>query len=263
MLYLLRRTGPSGAPPSPSLDSDHVTSTSESPTNVSQHNERDIPVPNKQETDIIHHLDNNIEPHPPTTVEHHTNIPIVEPSSMTEDTQKNRSPEEAILEKEIDLEKENEVHIHRTDALNDGVASTSHDQTKSKSRAVELHTGSSDVVEDVYLDSVKTTVAPVSSTGDTVAKTESATVESRVVEKKDSVVEKDDGGKNQALKKKAATDEEEKSEEKIPVPPPRRKRKHKKMMNKQPSLENLRDVSIRTCMTSWLVCQRKRVRERK
>ena len=162
--------------------------------------------------------------------------------------------------------KVNEVQVHTAAALNGDVASKSHDQTKSESVAVEVHTGSGDSTKDVCLGDAKiTAVQEALSTGDTTGTELGSTV---VVDGR--VVEKEEGGERSQTLKKTEGKGEEKSEEKFPVPPPRRKRKNKKMMNKQPSLENLREVSMTSereresvCVSlSLCVCVTERERER-
>ena len=240
----LDRVSSSSVPSSPSPSSGHVTRTSQSPTGVSQRSDGGSPLTNKHDTDIVHHRDNTVEPHPPSspTAEEkkHSETPQVEPlthspTSKAEDTEERRSPEEAVLEA-------NEIQAHSAAGLNGDVASKSHDQTKSESLAVELHTDSGGTIKDVCLGDTKITVVPepeVSSIGDTVSETSrTAVVEGRVVE-----LEKEEGGKKSQALKRSEVEGKESSEEKFPVPPPRRKRKNKKM-NKQPSLENLREVSM-------------------
>ena len=97
-------------------------------------------------------------------------------------------------------------------------------EAKIESSGMELNTGSSDVDIDAKIAEVSTIAES----------TVCITVESTVVERKEE--------HKQSQEASDKREGEKEDEEKAPVPPPRRKRKKK--MNKQPSLENLVDVSV-------------------
>ena len=106
--------------------------------------------------------------------------------------------------------------------------------TKIESSGMELNTGSSDVDIDAKIAEVSTIAES----------TVCITVDSTLVERKEERKQSQEASEKGEGEKAG-------DEEKAPVPPPRRKRKKK--MNKQPSLENLVDVSVK---------ERERERER-
>ena len=221
-----RGTGspPSGAS-SPPPDNLHVASDTEPPNNSSQTEaivrdlvkERDSPDikgEDKKEVIVHDHLD-SVEPHPPAKVE--------------DRDEKDRESEDPLSPKP-DLTRENGVPEEIITSENDAASSIKLKAdvvsvSKLESSGMELNTGSDDVEGNVD------TIAEVSTTAETTVCT---TVESTLVERKE------EHSQNQEVADKR--EGEERDEEKAPVPPPRRKRKKK--MNKQPSLENLVDVSV-------------------
>ena len=224
-----RTSSPPSGTSSPPPGILHVRSNVDPATNSSQANkilkelvkERDSPNEDKDREDIVIHdqLD-SVEPHSPITVEDTSDKAreSVDTTPKTDISCKNGTPEDKFTSDEAGL---------TSSAKSDSdVASVPQKEAKIESSGMELNTGISDANVDIDAK-----LAEVSTIAESTVFT---TVENTFIE-----------GKEESQQSQEASEKKEgdkRDEEKAPVPPPRRKRKKK--MNKQPSLENLVDVSV-------------------
>ena len=212
-----------------------MRSDAELSTNSSQANEvlresaketRDSPCGDKdknKEEVVVHDQLDNVEPHPPSMVEN--------TSDKARETEDSSSPKS-------DISCENGVPDDKLKSTTDKVDATSSAKVDSdmalvtqtgakiESSGMESNTCSNEA--DVDVDAKIAEVSTISES------TVCITVESAFIERKEE--------RQQSQEATEKREGEERDEEKAPVPPPRRKRKKK--MNKQPSLENLVDVSV-------------------
>ena len=186
---------------------------------------------------VVHNQLDSVEPHPPS---------VVEKAGESEDS---LSPKSDVSckngvqdDKTVATDKVDATSSAKVDSDVDPVTQT---KAKTESGGMELNTGSIDALVDV--DDTK--IAEVSSIAES---TVCITVESALIEGKEE--------RQQSQEASEKREGEERDEEKAPVPPPRRKRKKK--MNKQPSLENLVDVSMTEKERKERLRERERERER-
>ena len=176
----------------------------------------------EEEVTVHDQLDNVEQPRPPSAG---TSDKIGETEDSLSPPKLDISSKDGASDDKTSTAATNKVDTTSSANVDSEMALVAQTETKIESSGMELNTGSSDVDIDAKIAEVSTIAES----------TVCITVDSTLVERKEERKQSQEASEK-------GEGEKARDEEKAPVPPPRRKRKKK--MNKQPSLENLVDVSV-------------------